>query len=197
MAEKNTQHCALCGKELGALSVTTIRCGLINQMVCSSCEKRYTGAVLEEKVRLLEEMERTGYLTRPEEFRSFLEQFRARVEKLRNTCTCCGQPMQYRTIMRMEYGSLDWLAGEYRAIDVAVFCCGVCGQVRMYDAFYLNGISDPVLSITPPQARDNGAPLRTPPAPEPPEEPERCEPEKEEPRGWFGRRKKDRPEWEK
>ena len=87
MAEKNTQHCALCGKELGALSVTTIRCGLINQMVCSSCEKRYTGAVLEEKVRLLEEMERTGYLTRPEEFRSFLEQFRARVEKLRNTCT--------------------------------------------------------------------------------------------------------------
>ena len=126
-----------------------------------------------------------------------VEQFRARVEKLRNTCSCCGQPMQYRTIMRLEYGSLDWLAGEYRAIDVAVFCCGVCGQVRMYDAFYLNGVYDPVLSITPPEARDNGAQLGNQSAPEPPpEKAERPEPEeKQERRGWFGR-KKDKPDWE-
>ena len=188
------QHCVTCGKKLSFFNTGCVRYGWTNQLVCTDCENKFRKADDGERMELLVRMGESPYLNEPEKFRAWLERERGVQEYRDKTYTCCGQPMSYQGEREFQLGSTDFLTGSLGnlvsgSLELSVFVCERCGQYKFYDPTRVPGTRAYQLAAG---ARENSdGEESAPPEPQQPEERD-----EKEPGGFFGRRKKDKPDWE-
>ena len=188
-------RCALCGKKLGMMGARGRSFGETVQILCAVCDKLFEDADESKRLKLMERMEKSEHLKDREKFVAALTATRAKIAEWNAKYVCCGRPMRYCGRWEFQLGSYTFLTGDLGNLlagsrEMSVFFCEDCGQYKFYAPKYVekDGTASADSSDGTASAGEGPAQL---------EEPERCEPEKEEPRGWFGRRKKDRPQWEK
>ena len=185
-------HCALCGRDLWALSATAVRVGETNVILCGDCEKRFRQADDRARLELLEELLASETLEHRDEVAAGAAQLRALLEERARKYTCCGQAMRYCGKLEFQLGSYGFFTGDLGNLlsgskEMSVFFCETCGQFKFYDPRYVEQ-TEAAREVS--RGEADAAPQP------PPEEAERPEPEeKQERRGWFGR-KKDKPDWE-
>ena len=144
MAEKSC--CTVCGKELGFLTSSYVRCGETNQMVCSDCEKLIQGADGPQMLSILEMMLKSEYLADREQFEAYLEYMKQQVAEMSQKYKCCGRPMQFCGVQEFQQGSTDFFTGNLGnmlagSMEMAIFRCTVCGQYKFYDPQYVSLLS--------------------------------------------------------
>ena len=138
MCIRDRNYCTICGKELGMLSSTCVRCGETNQMVCSVCAKLFQSEDERKRIQLLEIMEKSKYLTDREGFKVYLKAKKEELAERNKKYVCCGQPMLFCGKHEFQKGSMDFFTGSLGNIvagsmEMAVFQFEVCGQYKFYD----------------------------------------------------------------
>ena len=139
-------QCAFCGKKLGLFNDSLV-CGNISQPVCQDCRKKYQDAPQALRCRDLVEK---GSPVEPELVRAFLEreqkeldEINAEQERLGKLMSCCGQPMTPVSVSEFQLGCQGFFTGDWPniiagAMELAVFQCERCGQVKFMNPKFID-----------------------------------------------------------
>ena len=138
--------CAFCGTELKRFGKDTLVCASITQTVCKDCWTRYRDATQIERCR---DILKHSWAKEPEEIRTFLEEReqekareQAKAEKLGRLMKCCGQPMTPLGMSEFQLGRTSWIFGDWPnllagAMELALFRCECCGQIKFMDPKFM------------------------------------------------------------
>lgn len=141
------ESCAFCGKKLGLFHNDTLVCGNISQPVCQDCWKKYQD--VPQVLRCRDLLEK-GSPIEPELLRKFLERERkeldeieAELERLGKLMRCCGQPMTPVGVSEFQLGRQGFFTGDLPniiagAMELAVFQCEQCGQVKFMNPKFID-----------------------------------------------------------
>lgn len=140
------EFCSFCGKELKLFGKDTLVCGGVTQPVCRDCGEKYLSVSQVERCR---ELLKNGRAAEPEKIRVFLEEKerelaerQARAERLGRIMSCCGQPMTSLGVSEFQLGRQGWLTGDLPnllagAMELGVFRCDQCGQIKFMDPKFM------------------------------------------------------------
>ena len=130
--------CIFCGKEFNFWNADALTCGGVSQPVCGKCADKYAGLPHHQRARLALE---SGRARSPEQIREYLDEREAKLaqeaqrrELQQEALACCGQRMD-----RVEEVNLLSRAGLVQTYvgSMIMFRCGRCGQVKFFDASFL------------------------------------------------------------
>lgn len=140
------ESCVFCGAELNWFGKEFLNCGGVTQPVCKDCLNKYRGT--SQLVRCQDAL-KTGRAVEPERIRAFLEdedsevaKQRAEMEQLGQVMRCCDQPMTPLGISEFQLGRESFLLGSWSnlvsgAMELGVFRCECCGQVKFMDPQFM------------------------------------------------------------
>ena len=140
------EFCVFCGTELKWFGKNTLVCGNATQPVCKDCWEKYRGGSQVERCR---ELLTTGRAVDPETIRAFLEkeerelaEKQAKRERLGQAMNCCGQPMTSLGVSEFQLGRQGWILGDLPnlvagAMELGVFRCEQCGQIKFMDPQFM------------------------------------------------------------
>lgn len=154
------RHCVLCGEKIGVMSQCFVPLCGVSQSLCGDCAERYRQASEEEKIPLREKMVRSPYLLGRDEVlknlpgeraswqrtleqeRERQEQERERKQRLSQNVRCCDRPMTSLGVSTFQLGEYTFLGGDLGnllagSMDLALFRCEVCGQIKFFAPEFL------------------------------------------------------------
>ncbi|MCI9670264.1 MAG: hypothetical protein HFF49_01770 [Lawsonibacter sp.] len=145
--------CIFCGKEIKFWQTDQLTCGGVPQKVCSKCAERYMNLSQRQRAVLALETGRAEGRERMEAFLKETEEQQKRDEARRScqekTLTCCGQRMtkvdEVSLVSRMGF------VQDYTD-TLLMFRCDCCGQVKFFDASFLEYAPSEEETTLPPQA---------------------------------------------
>lgn len=138
--------CAFCGEELKRFGKESLVCGGVTQDVCRNCWETYRDAPQLQRCR---DLLRSGHGEEMERVRVFLEKLereeaeqQAKRERLGQIMSCCGQSMTPLGVFEFQMGQHTFFLGDLPnllagAMELAVFRCECCGQVKFLDPKFL------------------------------------------------------------
>ena len=139
------KECAFCGAKLNMFASSLV-CGNVSQPVCKDCGEKYAESLQLERCR---ELLKGSWAAEPEKLRAFLaeqereaEAQRTEAERLGKLMNCCGQPMTPLGVSEFQLGCQGWILGDLPnllagAMELAVFRCEHCGQIRFMDPEFI------------------------------------------------------------
>lgn len=130
--------CIFCGKEIKFWQAGQLTCGGVPQPACGKCGDEYMGLPHHQRARLALE---TGRARSPEKIQEYLDAREAkfalearRRARQEEALICCGQRMAKvdKVNLTSRVGFIQDYTGE-----MVMFRCGLCGQVKFFDASFL------------------------------------------------------------
>ncbi|MCI9170961.1 MAG: hypothetical protein HFF42_08565 [Lawsonibacter sp.] len=144
--------CIFCGKEIKFWQAEQLTCGGVPQKVCGKCGNRYTNLSHRQRAVLALETGRAEGSERIETFLKETEEQQKRDDDRRrhqeNTLMCCG-----RRMTKVDAVSFLSQAGFIQTYTdtMVMFRCELCGQVKFFDASFLEYTPSEEETTLPPQ----------------------------------------------
>ena len=157
--------CVLCGEVVPFLRRTSLTVYRTGQLACSKCQKKYDNAPEEEREALAQRALHSPHLENRDialKNQAFLleeaQQRRAkeaerqailqhRKERQKSVLQCCDQSMTALGVSTFQLGQESFFLGDLSnllagSMDLAVFRCGCCGQIKLFDPRFLADMTD-------------------------------------------------------